>query len=334
MILGYLIIVRLYKLYKAQLRKIFENKIQEDLVATLFSGLDPYSSELSDMVLVLKDRFFGDDEKTKLFINQLMDLSKSLDGETKKTLTYVFLKCDLLQFSEKKLMKGSWVERAMTIQILSQLQIEPAFDFIKQFTDYTKNDLIRQEAQIAAVRLGGGDCLDFVNELSTNLSEWQQLRILEELRRLDFPIVPNYKVWLNSENTSVVAFGLKLIGYFGHFEALVHFKDVFKNPNKEVQKELLLSIKKLQIPFHNQDILGFLKSKELIIPSIETLTVTCDEEQDELLPFLETDDYEIFKATVEFFKKNLPKVITELKERADLPEMKIAVLAHVNDERI
>lgn len=334
MILGYLVIVRLVKLYKNQLRKIFENKIQEGLVSTVFSGLNPYSDEMENLVLVLKEKFFGDDEKTKLFINQLMSLSRSLDGETQKTLSYIFLKCDLLPFSERKLMTGTWVEKAMTIQVLSQLHIEPAFDFIQKFTDYKKSNLIRQEAQIAAVRLGGGDCLDFINELSSNIPEWQQLRILEELRKLDFPVVPNYKIWLNSKNTSVVVFALKLIGYFGHFEALVHFKDVFKNPKLEVQKELLLSIKKLQIPFHNQDILTFLRSKDLIIPSIETLTVTCDDEQEQLLPFLESEEYDIFKVAIKFFKKNLPEAIIELQNKADLSSMKMSVIAHVNDERI
>ena len=170
--------------------------------------------------------------------------------------------------------------------------------------------------------------------MSNSLSEWQQLRILEELRRLDFPIVPNYKIWLNSKKPSVVIFGLKLIGYFGHFEALVHFKDVFINPDFGVRKELLLSIKKLQIPFHNKDILMLLKSEDLVILSIETLTVTCDDEQNELLPFLDSENYDVFKVAAQFFKKNLPSVLIELSKTTNLSEMKMLVLAHVNDERI
>ncbi len=315
----YLIGVRLIKLYAEKLRQKFIQTIQDELSSILFSGEDVFSEASNLAISKLKDKISENSSRKKHFINLLLELSKSLDGEVRGAIGYVYLKCDLLPFSERILHHGSWVEKAITIQVLSQLHIDTAFEFISLFTN-DENLLIRSEAQIAAVRLGGANCLKFVDDLEVSLSVWQQLRILEELKHQEKTIIPNYKVWFLSGNESVVHFGLKLIAEFGHLEALVHFKYIFKTDSIPLRKRLLNTVRKLQIPFFNKEVLRWKNVPDLRLDVIKTLTVTNDNEQNEILPFLESEEYNIFKESVLFLKKNNQAMLDEFLVRHTLTD--------------
>ena len=329
----YLIGVRLIKLYAEKRRQKFIQNIQDELISILFSGEDVFSETSNLAILKLKDKISENSSRKKHFINLLLELSKSLDGEVRGALGYIYLKCDLLPFSERILFQGSWVEKAITIQVLSQLHIDSAFEFISLFTN-DKNILIRREAQIAAVRLGGANCLKFIDDLEVSLSVWQQLRILEELKHQEKTIIPNYKVWFLSKNESVVHFALKLIAEFGHLEALVHFKYIFTTDSIQLRKRLLDTIRKLQIPFFNDEFLRWKNVHDLRLDVIKTLTVTNDNKQKEILPFLESDEYNIFKQALLFFKKNNNAMLDEFLVTHTLTDNQQKILKQVNDPRI
>lgn len=300
----------------------------------VFSG-DLLDSEAMILKIeALKLKVGEEEEHKKILINSLLELSKSLDGESRDVLGYIFDETNMLPFAQKKLEKGSWVEKALTIQVLSRLKVETAFDFVSKYTDFKSNHLVREEAQIAAVRLGGANCLTFIDTLETNLTVWQQLKILEELKRLEIPIVPNYKIWLNSNNVSVVCFALKLIGLFGHFEALVHLKDVILRTELPIRKNILKTLSRLQVPFFNDDIIKWLEIPELQLLVIKTLTVVNDNNDDTLEKYLKTDNQDLFFETAKFFKVNNPSRLEECIDAMTLDDMKMRTLAHVNDKRI
>ena len=74
-----------------------------------------------------------------------------------------------------------------------------------------KNDLLRMEAQIAIVKMTGFEGLKFLNNVTYPVSEWQQLRLIEELSNHSATEFGNISEWLISENITVTNFALRLV---------------------------------------------------------------------------------------------------------------------------
>lgn len=88
--------------------------------------------------------------------------------------------------------------------------------FLLQIFRHTnsKNEFVRMEAQSAVVHFGGFKGLRFLHVLTYPISDWQQIKLIEQLSLLAEKELPNANKLLQSKNDSVVIFTLKIISVF------------------------------------------------------------------------------------------------------------------------
>jgi hypothetical protein len=152
-----------------------------------------------------------------LLICELAETSKKFRGSTMKNILWLFDKMDLEKQLIKNLSNKKWHKKAKAIQQLSYLQQKNSIQKIFSFTNH-QNDLLRMEAQIAIVKMTGFEGLTFLNNVTYPVSEWQQLRLIEELSSHTATELGNISEWLKSENLTVVNFALRLVEIYRQYD--------------------------------------------------------------------------------------------------------------------
>jgi len=152
-----------------------------------------------------------------VLISELAEISNKFRGSTMDNILWLFQKMDLEKQLVQNLNNKKWNRKAKTIQQLASLQQESSIKDIFPLTN-NKNDLLRMEAQIAIVKVTGFEGLAFLDEAIYPVSEWQQLRLIEELARHTAEVPGKISQWLRSENLTVVNFALRLIEIYRQYK--------------------------------------------------------------------------------------------------------------------
>ena len=115
-------------------------------------------------------------------IQELADTCKKFSGTTMDNIHWLFQKTDLKKELLAHLKDKRWFVKAKAIQQLAYLQQKDQLPNIFRLANHN-NDFVRMEAQIATVKLIGFNGLRFLNVIGYSVSEWQQLRLIQELSR-------------------------------------------------------------------------------------------------------------------------------------------------------
>lgn len=207
-ILLYLLLRRL-----AEKRKIFfqneaNNFIGEIAICETEEELNAVFSQTTTQKIIVQFKKSSFDRN--LLITELAETCKKFRGNTMDNIHWLFNKIELESEVLKNLNSKQWHTKAKAIQQMAYLQQQTNIKDIFPFSNH-EHTLVRMEAQIAIVKLIGFDGLDFLNVATYPISEWQQLRLIQELSGKKAGEFENIIHWLRSENDTVVHFALRLV---------------------------------------------------------------------------------------------------------------------------
>jgi hypothetical protein len=183
----------------------------------------------------------------QLTINELLHLKKSFSGEAAKNITLLYVQLGLKDFSMKKLKSNKWHVKARAIQELYLMQQREALPRIYKNVN-SFNEFIRMEAQIGIIHLIGFDGLRFLNVINNKLTEWQQIKLLDQLAK--FPInedvlAADIPRWLKSPNETVIIFALKLAHRYHRYTEYHNVVECLNHPNELVRRQAVNTLHSL-----------------------------------------------------------------------------------------
>ena len=220
-------------------KQVLREKYQSLLVDFLFST-DNASKVPSDIKKIASSLF-----NRRILIDQMIDLSINLSGETKDKLRNLFFALKLERDSIRKVYNRKWHVKVKGFHELAFMDIVEANDQIIRCLQ-SKNDIIRMEAQLAMVRLGHGDSFGFLDHLSKPFTLWEQLTVYETIMFHNLPI-PHFDRWLYSKNKTVVQFALRMIEIFKQREAYPNLFWMLVNDDNEIRNLTIRTIGNLKI---------------------------------------------------------------------------------------
>jgi len=223
-----------------------KEKFQEHLITYLFNQegeKEPVKNKIESIA--------GNDYNKQFLINEIIDLSLNLKGETADRLRelYLDLRLDKLTFAKAKSKK--WHLKIKAFRELAFMGLKQANEEIIKSID-SKNDILRMEAQIALVRLNEGDPFRFLNYLDKPFTLWEQMNIYELMIIHNLP-VPDFVKWVNSSNKSVAIFALNMIRVFRQTNAFANIVGMLDNDDENIRKAVI-------------DTLGSFRKKEVLDP--------------------------------------------------------------------
>lgn len=181
-------------------------------------------------------------------IDELILCKKNFSGLVSETVVALYLKLGLKKYSLQKISdERKWFIKARGIQELYMMDQKDAFLMIYRNTN-NSNEFVRMEAQTGVIHLTGFPGLRFLDVISYPLTEWQQLKLLEQLRL--FPqkedISDKISKWLQSKNETVVVFALKLADDYQLFGVRHQVVNCLVHPSKAVRSQALKTLIRLE----------------------------------------------------------------------------------------
>jgi len=217
-LLGILLVCTLaFTIYK---RKIDSNKkLWEPDAALLISTAIFYNAndtEYKDAILK-NEKLLQKAVFRQYLINEIIIARKDISGSSTSNLKNFYEQLKLNQDSFKKLHNRKWHIKTKGIQELAIMEQNNYQKEIFELANYS-NEYVRNEAQCSLVNFYGFQGLEFLNDITYPISEWQQIQLLNKLNSVkpqNFEII---KKWLHSKNEFVVIFALKLAVFYNHYE--------------------------------------------------------------------------------------------------------------------
>jgi hypothetical protein len=185
---------------------------------------------------VVSDEFLkiaSDDFRRQVLIDQMIDVSINLKGNTGDKLTKLYHQLGLHKDSIRKANSIKWHLKVKGFRELAFMNNREANDEIFKALN-SSNEILRMEAQIALVRLSGENPFLFLGELRRPFSLWEQITLYELLVQHALP-VPAFSQWLDSPNPTVIMFALRMVREYKQKDSEQEVVKVLSHPEARVK---------------------------------------------------------------------------------------------------
>ncbi|MEO5649120.1 MAG: hypothetical protein ABIR03_04255 [Ginsengibacter sp.] len=264
------------------------------------------------------DKFRQNSFDKNLLISELAETSKQFRGSTMDNIQWLFEKMELEKELLKNLNSNKWHQKAKAIQQLAYLDQKNRIEDIFPLADH-KNILVRKEAQIAIVKFTGFAGLEFLNVISHPISEWQQLRLIQELSGHTSEKFGNISLWLQSKNESVVNFALHLVEIYQQYDYYDEVKECLSHSSMSICKRAVMTLSHINNETTPDLLIKHFPGYDALL-QIQILKILQTEGNENHLPFL----FSLLNHPDDFFKLEAAKAILKINP-AGIEKMKLLV---------
>ena len=239
---------------KMESRAKSKEKLTETYQALIFDALEDKvmdENEMKQFKKICNNRF-----KKGILIDQIIDVALMMPNDLISILRKLYFDLGLMKETKRKLYSRHWHHRIKAMKELSHLDIKTHNGRIMKYIN-AKNDTVRMEARIAMVRLSDDENpLMFLEHLDHEFSPWEQITLHQLLVEADIK-VPNFAMWLFSDNYSVGSFCLKMIREYNQVENTEWLEKMLFHPDKDVTNLAIEVVGDLKI----ESLAGVLKKR-------------------------------------------------------------------------
>jgi uncharacterized LabA/DUF88 family protein len=243
----FILLVFLHSSLRNSLRKkeAIKKKYSEKYETLLIQYL--YSEEVSEQqkIVQLLHRDSANNFKRNSIVNTLIKLKDEISGELEAAILKLYDDLDLDSFAISKLKTKDPFRIINGIRQLNIFHVKSVHAKILEHVNH-EDRLVRKEVQLYLVKLFQFEGLFFLNKLEAPLSEWNQIQLLEILKKFDNQDIPDVTAWLKSTNKFVVLFALKLVRVYNLYEKEKNLIDLLSHEDQKVRLETIITATHLQ----------------------------------------------------------------------------------------
>lgn len=186
-----------------------------------------------------------EDHANRQYITDLLiSTKKNITGQAARNISRIYEQLGLQEDSLKKFRSRQWHLKAKGIYELYMMDQRHMQDEIFRYTN-SSDEFIRTEAQTAVISFQGFEGLKFLNTLEYPLTEWQQLKILEQLKALDPQDMTDLHQWLLSTNEYVVLLALRLAEIYYQLHIHDDILRCLESPNHKIRNQAIVTLARL-----------------------------------------------------------------------------------------
>jgi HEAT repeat protein len=177
-------------------------------------------------------------------IENLIINKKAFSGTVANNIRQLYEDLGFKKDSLKKLQSNFWFIKAKGIQELAIMDQNDQLIKVYRLTN-SKNELVRNEAQTAIIQWSGFNGLRFLDVAAYDISEWQQVQLLVQLKNFTQQDMPKMEKWLSSSNDTVVIFALKLSEVYQQFHVKSKVETCLFHQNEKVRIQAVATLAKI-----------------------------------------------------------------------------------------
>lgn len=337
-ILVFLLIITITAIYIILWRKKKQHFYKLAINRDIESWISHILLEEMDTELPISDniyRLLKNREVRQYLIDELVKCKRNFSGSAGNTIVGLYERLDLKKESIQKSRSRKWFVKARGIQELYLMNQMDMLTTIYKNTN-NSNDFVRMEAQTGVIYMTGFAGLRFLDMIAYPLTEWQQIKLLEQLRlaQKKEDITASIPGWLRSKNDTVIIFVLKLITDYQYFQMKDEVVYCLTHPNEKVRTQAVKTIIQLADQHTPMILLGYFRkenrsTRTMILDALATMAG--DEQKDLLIELLNDPDNIIKLKAANVLAKCCTGGTAIVAQRAAVePEPFERILQHIN----
>lgn len=208
-----------------------------------------------------------------------------LSGESKAALVQLFTQSKMSEKTLKRL-KSPDEHIILYIELTANAKFVDAKQDLKKLLKHPLN-AVKFEALCALVDLFKFNALGYMLDVKYRPSEWEEMILMQKLKRAPEPGNLDLKPFLVSDNIQLVRFAVRAAQQFNRFEVSDTFKDLINSPSLSTRKRVYEAAGSLLMNELQNDIINAFENEQLTNQRLilKTLAKLGDEEA---FPFLES----------------------------------------------
>lgn len=177
----------------------------------------------------------------------LVNLHQQLAGESGDKIERIYRELKLPQKTLKLLKEGPWYHKVKALSALAEFGVKQYLFEVIQYVDHSQR-LVRDEAQYAAMVLGGKRALQSIASIDSELSKWQQLRLVEEFVDLEADVKEDVFSWFASKNDSLIEMALRIALRMGWYEVIMTIPVLLEHNKEQIRLLSVQAVAELGTP--------------------------------------------------------------------------------------
>lgn len=224
---------------KERILSVYQKKYEQDLIEYL-SSVNESKEITKDQLIIINHlkKCSKSSLKRKLIITTFLKLKNEITGEMSDAIQVLYRQIGLNVYATERLKSKKWDLVAKGIRELTQFEIKEVHDEVILHVNHPQRE-VRLEIQRYLVKLFEFDGLEFLSLLKCQLTEYDQIQLLEILKKFDEQSPKNVSSWLESTNNSVVSFSLKMAKTFNQYEAKDAITKLLFHPDVQIRIEAI-----------------------------------------------------------------------------------------------
>lgn len=221
------------KIRREKLRTEYDKQIEQLMFLVVFQDT-PFEEIKQDKeyMRLSKSNFFR-----IVIMESVINLHKNYEGVFAQKLEQFYKDSGLINDSIKKFKSLKWEVKCKGITELAEMNVVEAFDKIITFSK-ARNKTLKITAINACIKLAGVKGIIHLTEHPYPIDDWTQLNIIAAFKKHDIGDTKGVELLLESQNTTVVSLGLKLIKELKLTQKLSYVAQLAeKAPNVLIQYE-------------------------------------------------------------------------------------------------
>lgn len=228
-----------YKKYRSKHLEAFQNKIRDQIDDILNEHINndiTFDEVIRNLRFILKDK-----RTTTLMLEKFNHFAESFKGQILKDLIDIFYATKLKEKAISKLKSGDNYEKAIALRVLRNMKVNEAENIIfKQ--SFKDNQFLRSESLVALTELKQQHMASSLSDYKNNISDWDQLLILEAMKEFGPPETKTVLAWLNSNNNDIILLGIRVVYFFNLFELLDVVANLLDHKFPKVRRVVLYTL--------------------------------------------------------------------------------------------
>lgn len=329
-LLVFILVRRIYSVYLKRRKRAVFNYYQNILSKYIFD--ESYKSMAYSIFSKAESAFDKD-----ILIDVLYNYHIKFEGAHQKILKTIYKELQLNQLSFEKLKSKNWTTIVKGIQEISEFNIKAENKKILDLLNH-KNNIISFEAQLASIKLLPFVPFAFLDNLERPFTKWEQINVYDLIKSKNIE-VPDFRLWLNSKNDTIVEFCLKMIQIQKQYGSEKEIIDLLDHKNQQIRKECIKTIGVLDIKSANELLIKMIPNEDYIVKCELIKAIHQINEKIDLnlyTELLNSNNYSVKKEICYALRDNInygPFYLAEIYEKTD-DDILRQIIKHVFDSKI
>lgn len=271
-LLGVIMGSRIYKTQRENKRILLRKKYQPVFTRILFESDEALNDE--EVYKLFEETDLKIPYHREIINDEIIHLHSNFTGDAALRLEKLFVQLLFHEDSIRRLKSTQWHLVAKSMRELALMNVREAHPILAKFLN-SKNEILRMEARVAMMKLSETEPLSFLSKETEPLTDWDKANIHAMLTRMESPVIPDFSIWLNSPNKTVIHFCIMMIGYYRQQESADVLVRILNHEDEIIRLAVVRALRDLNARSSEESLITLypLETSEIQFEILKTLEV-------------------------------------------------------------